>query len=73
MPFIDFSLFAFLDLTDQMGHLTLVMEKKENKKKTRLGQFVDLSVVMEIMFSVAQGAFPLGKGLLCETWSSMVH
>lgn len=63
MPFIDFSPFALLDLTDQMGHLTLVMEKKENKNKTRLGQSVDFSVVMEIMFSVEQGAFPLGKGL----------
>lgn len=63
MPFIDFSSFALLDLTDQMGHLTLVMEKKENKNKTRLGQFMDLSVFMEIMFSVEQGASPLGKGL----------
>lgn len=63
MPFIDFSPFPLLDLTDQMEHLTLVMEKKENKNRTRLGPSVDLSVVMEIMFSVEQGAFPLGKGL----------
>lgn len=55
--------FTLLDLTDQMGHLTLVMEKKENKNKTSLEQFMDLSFFMEIMFSAEQGAFPLGKGL----------
>lgn len=76
MPFIDFSLFALLDLTDQMGHLMLVMEKKENKNKTRLGQFMDLSVFTDIMFSVQQGASLWERGYsvrLGVVWCTRNH
>lgn len=76
IPFIDFSLFALLDLTDQMGHLMLVMEKKENKNKTRLGQFMDLSVFTGIMFSVQQGASLWERGYsvrLGAVWCTRNH
>lgn len=79
MSFIDFSLFALLDLTHQMGHLTLVTEKKENKNKTRLGQFMSSWIYqffMDIMFPVQQGASLWERGYsvrLGAVWCTNNH
>lgn len=63
MPFIDFSLFALLDLTDQMGHLTLVMEKKANENKTRLGHSWIYWSSWKLCFQFNK-ELPFGKGVI---------
>lgn len=61
MPFIEFSLFALLDLTDQMGHLMLGWRRRKTKNKGgAVHRFISLHG--HYVFSSIR-SFPLGKGL----------
>lgn len=63
MPFIDFSLFALLDLTDQMGHLMLGWRRRKTKTK----QGWDSSWIYQSSWALCfqfNKELPFGKGVI---------